>query len=168
MNKSMVTKVATLFATLALASVCKADGFLCRSANGNLNVKVYDSVQNVYGTRSAAYMIISNPQLHSGVRTLAVFSSAQGTLRAYSHSGAYRTYRGKVDLRFNNVRKGQFVLSEPMAKLASVRLHIYFNYNRSQIANGGEVMGVVDLVERNGHHVYSETSCTRYLKTAAF
>ena len=164
----MKISIVTILVTLAFASVSRADGFTCRSTDGNLSVKVFDYVHSRYGTRNPAVMVVSNPKLPRGYRTLAVFSSADGTLQAISHRGEYRTYVGRVDFNSNSIHKHVFVLSDPMTNLAAVQLHIYFNYNKSRIANGGEVMGVVELVSRNGRHIYSETSCKRYLKRAAF
>ena len=161
----MKVAVATMFIALALASVSKADGFICTTPNGDLNVKVFDHVYSYLGTRNAARMIVSNPQLEPGNRTLAVFSSEQGTLWNSTNRGEYLTYTGHVDLRFNNIHKSQLILSEPVAKLYAVRLRVYFNYRKSHMRDGTPVFGALDLVTRRGRHIYSETSCTRYLKT---
>lgn len=160
----MKIAVATMFIALALASVSKADGFICTTPDGDLNVKVFDHVHSYLGTRDAARMIVSNPQLEPDNRTIAVFSSEQGTLWSSTNRGEYLTYTGHVDLRFDNIHKNQFILSQPVSNLYAVRLRIYFNYKKSQMRDGAPVFGALDLVTRSGRHVYSETSCTRYLK----
>ncbi len=161
----MKLAITTLIVAMAMASIGKADGFYCASPDGNLAVKVFDHVHRNLGTRNAARMIVSNPATESGTRTLAVFSSEQGNLWSTPHDGQYLKYVGYVDLRYKNIRKEKSILNEPISNLSTVTLNIYFNYRRSGLKDGQEVMGALDLSTRDGRHLYSELTCGRYLKT---
>lgn len=72
-----------------------ADGFNCLTAEGDLAIDVYNSIDNSIGTRTGVFMIVSDPNVSLGRKTIASFTLGNETL---TNSGA--NYTARVDLRF--------------------------------------------------------------------
>jgi hypothetical protein len=162
--------IATMMGTLVLAAVSHADGFKCDSLEGDVRIAVYNETAAEAGTRSASKMVVSNPLLKVGERTLAVFTAEEGNLTSGSALEAqqegdsgYMTYTGNVDLRFRNVKKSEAIMGAAIADMDALKLDVYFTYGQN-LAKGEEVQGLIDLVKRDGVHEYRSAVCTRYLK----
>jgi len=159
--KAVVAALATMIAAQA-----HADGFVCTTESGNLNVKVYNNVNPKTGTRTPARMIVSNPNEAAGSKTAAVFNADSGTLTMgdTEMSADTNTYVGKVDLRFSEISaKDANLLGVRLADLASVSLAVDFKYG-DNLAQGEEVDALVTLQQRDGGTVKEQALCTRYLK----
>jgi hypothetical protein len=151
---SVVTIAASLFAANA-----KADGFTCQTSDGKLNVKIFNHTDAENGTRVAAVMVLSDPAVQGGRKTIARFQDVNGVLGNRSSR-----YEGNVDLRFNDSnRAGENILGTKLGEVDIVIADIDFSY-AAPVAAGEEVEGAFTLVKRNGAHINVDMSCARYLK----
>lgn len=143
-----------------------ADGFTCLAESGELKIKVYNYVNAQDGTRVPARMVLSNPNLNAGERTLAVFNSDSGTLEVSQETSPLdTTYVGKVDLRFAELSaKEATVLGTRLADLATVSLAVDFKYG-DNLAKGDQVEALITLAKRNGGVIREQAVCERYLKS---
>jgi len=74
-------KAVLVVAALGLiASQAKADGFVCNALDTDLTVKVYNHVNPELGTRNPAIMVVSDPSVNAGRKTIARFTDANLTL----------------------------------------------------------------------------------------
>ncbi len=143
----------------ALSTAALADGFECQAPTGDLNVKAYNSTHAGEGTRNAAVLILSNPQISSGRKTIARFTDVNGTL---ANSGA--SFEADVDLRYNDsARKGELIGGTKLGELDTITLDVAFSYG-SPVEAGAELPGKLTLVKRNGDLIELDLVCTRYLK----
>ena len=146
-------------AVMATSSAAFADGFVCETRAQDLNVKVYNNTKAENGTRNAAVMVVSDPSVTYGRKTIARFTDVNGTI---SSKGAY--YTANVDLRFNDSsRKGELIGGTKLGELDTIELAVDFNYSRP-IADGEEVRGTLLLNKRNGQTIEKALDCVRYLK----
>jgi hypothetical protein len=150
-----------MFAILALgfvtSSTALADGFVC--ANDEIVVKVYNNTDAAVGTRTAAVMVVSDPQVGAGRKTIARFTDANGLIQS---NGA--SYTSNVDLRFgNSSRKGELIGGTKLGELDTIQLDVDFSYS-APIAAGTHVAGLLTLNKRNGQSIELELDCKRYLK----
>jgi hypothetical protein len=146
--------------SLVTANAAFADGFVCQTVDGSLNIKVFNHVQAEEGTRNAAVMVLSDPAVSSGRKTIARFTDVNGTLDSESAS-----FVADVDLRFaDSRRKGELILGTKLGELDQVYLDLDYSYN-SPVEAGEEVEGQITLVKRNGKLVSEDVLCTRYLKS---
>ena len=149
-------------AVLAIATVsasAHADGFVCQTTDGALNVKLYNNTDPSVGTRVGAIMIVSDPSVGAGRKTIAKFTDSNGVLSSRSSR-----YEANVDLRFSDSsRKGENILGTKLGQLDKIIADIDFSYD-APVAAGEEVSGSLVLVKRNGDRINAELSCTRYLK----
>jgi hypothetical protein len=152
----------TLFVSLIVmmtASSAMADGFVCETLDGSLNIKAYNHTAPEAGTRTGAILVLSDPAVQSGRKTIARFEDVEGNL---SSSGA--EYVANVDLRFaNSGRKGELILGTKLGQLDQVILDLDYVYNHVS-KDGEEVKGSLLLVKRNGDRIVSLVECARYLK----
>ena len=155
-------KLVNTLAVLAIATFsasAQADGFSCQTVDGDLNVKIYNHTNPEVGTRVAAVMVVSDPAVSGGRKTIVRFTEVNGVLE----SRASR-YEANVDLRFNDsARKGELILGTKLGQLDKIIADIDFSY-AAPVAAGEEVEGKLILVKRNGDRVRADLTCARYLK----
>lgn len=145
-------------AIIALSSTAFADGFVCQTVDQDLVIKVYNHTKPEMGTRTAAFMVLSDPSVNAGNKTIAKFHS-DGKL---SSEGSM--YEANVDLRFADLkRKGENILGTKLGQLKQLILAVDFSY-AAPVAHGTEVSGVLTWVKRNGDVDSTEVVCARYLK----
>ena len=153
-----MNKVILLLAALG-AIPALADGFVCQSTDGDLTVKVYNHTNTESGTRNSAVLVLSDPRVSVGRKTIATFSDAQGLL---GNSGA--TYSANVDLRFSTTsRKGERIGGTKLGELDEIILEVNFSYAQPMAA-GEETQGLLSLVKRTGDRKVIQLGCERYLK----
>lgn len=149
-----------VFGMLA-AVAAKADGFICEGQNTGLVFKMYNHTHAEDGTRNAAIMIISDPAIAYGNKTIVSFSDAKNTL-----SSKNVVYTGKVDLRVvQSSRKGENIAGTKLGELASIKASIFFNYTSDTPSIDGDYFGgKASYVKRNGEVLEEKLACTRYKK----
>ena len=141
------------------AASAQADGFVCDSVSRDLTVKVYNHTDARVGTRTPAIMVVSDPRMSEGRKTIATFEDAQGQL-----SSKNTTYKANVDLRYvTSNRKGELIGGTKLGELDEIQLEVDFSYNEP-LAAGESTKGVITLVKRNGEEVVMNAECVRYLK----
>lgn len=151
-------KLMVLVAMLASQTVW-ADGFICQTEEGDLNVKIFNNVKPEEGTRNVSTMVISDPAVSHGRKTIARFSAEQGTL-----TGGLPVYKAKVDLRFADLRaKGENIAGTKLGHLAHVIVGLRYDY-RQALPSGSEVTGWMTFQKRNGEEMHAQLICERYLK----
>jgi hypothetical protein len=144
---------------LSAASVAQADGFRCETLDGSLSVKAYNHTQPSEGTRNVAVLILSDPAISHGRKTIARFTDVNGTV---SGTGAH--YIANVDLRFtDSSRKGELILGTKLGQLDEVQVDVDFAYGMA-LESGDVVPGMITLIKRDGDVVHEQLECTRYLK----
>jgi hypothetical protein len=155
-------KTFNILATLALAALstaAHADGFNCQTADGSVNVKLYNNTDPSVGTRVAAIMVLSDPSISSGKKTIARFTDVNGTIESRG-----TTYVANVDLRFNDSSlKGRNFLGTKLNNVDTITADIFFSYN-DPVAAGEEVKGSLRIARRSGASIQADLSCVRYLK----
>lgn len=135
-----------------------ASGFVCETLAQDLNVKVYNHTQASEGTRNGAIMILSDPTVSYGRKTIAKFKSSSLL------TGSASEYTAYVDLRYvDSSRKGENIGGTKLGQLDEIILNVDFSYAET-LAAGDEVSGVLTLVKRNGDEITHDMSCVRYLK----
>ncbi|MGE3974210.1 MAG: hypothetical protein AB7F59_06770 [Bdellovibrionales bacterium] len=148
----------TTLALLATASQAQADGWVCATESEDLKVQVYNQVQPELGTRTAAVMVLSDPRVSEGRKTIARFT-AGNTL---SNQGA--SYVADVDLRrTDSSAKGELIAGTKLGFIDSITLDVAFSYSRP-VAAGTIVAGDLTILKRNGRVTQLEVACKRYLK----
>jgi hypothetical protein len=146
-------------AMMASAQVAIADGFVCESVRGDLTVKVFNHTDPSVGTRVGALMVLSDPNVGEGRKTIARFSDAKGRLLS---SGSH--YEGDVDLRYSDTRRrGELIAGTRLGELETVVLDVDFTY-AEPVRPGAAVKGDLTLVKRNGDEVTRSLECKRHLK----
>jgi hypothetical protein len=155
------TTITTLLAALMTVSA-QADGFICKTQNSELNIKVYNNTDPNIGTRVPAIMVVSDPSIASNNKTIAVFKDTNHTL---SYEG-YGVYEAKVDLRFNDSgRQGENIAGTKLGQLKTIRLSIDFDYaSAADISKNQSLLAVVDYQKRNGEELTENAVCERYKK----
>lgn len=143
------------------ATAAKADGFTCEGMNTGLIFKMYNHTRAEDGTRNAAIMVISDPSIAYGNKTIVSFLDAKSTL---SNKGA--TYLGKVDLRvIESSRKGENIAGTKLGELKSIKAAVNFNYSSDTPSEKGEgFSGKATYAKRNGEILEERLACTRYKK----
>ncbi len=142
-------------------TVAKADGFKCVGASTGLIFKMYNHTHAVDGTRNAAIMVISDPAVVYGNKTIVSFTDAKSTL-----SSKNVVYTGKVDLRvIESSRKGENIAGTKLGQLASIKANIFFNYSSDTPSLSGDQMnGVATYAKRDGEKLQEKLLCSRYKK----
>lgn len=152
--KALVVLMTALFGSQAFA-----DGFVCENLEHNVTVKVYNHTQPTLGTRNAAKMIVSNPSIADGRKTIATFADADALL---TNDGS--TYTGKVDHRYiESRRKGELLAGTKLGNVAFVILDVDFSY-ASPVVDGSELAGELIIQRRSGDDIRIDVLCERYLK----
>ncbi len=150
--------ILALLITFTFSQTLWADGFVCHTADGELDVKVYNKILPEEGTRNAAVMILSNPSVSFGRKTVATFTADEGTL---SNTGS--KYFARVDERFNNIPKGEYLQSTRLDYLKTIIVDIDFSYNNPSL-HQDTTEGWMILIKENGAPIKSKLLCERYLK----
>ena len=123
---------------------------------------MYNHTQAADGTRNASIMIVSDPALQYPNKTIAKFTSANGTLITTGTAH----YEGKVDLRFNDSgRGGENIAGTKLAQLKAINLYINFTYSDATSLRGAEaIFAQITYFKRNGERMSEKASCARYVK----
>lgn len=151
--KAIITIVTFFMSATVLAS-----GFKCHTTNGDLDIAVYNHTQPSEGTRNAAIMVISDPSVKAGNKTVARFTDAENTL---GRTGT--KYFANVDERFNNIPKGEYLSGTRIDYLQTIILDIEFDY--ADVLAADEITeGWLILVRENGSQIKRKVMCSRYLK----
>jgi hypothetical protein len=146
-------------AVMAASTAARADGFNCQTVDGDLNIKVYNHTDAADGTRSSAVMVLSDPAVGAGRKTIAKFTDSNETL---TNVGA--SYETRVDLRFNDSgRKGELIAGTKIGYLKTISVDVAFSYNQP-VSHGTELEGTLTLVKRDGSEITRDLVCKRYLK----
>lgn len=155
----MMKHVALTLSMLVLGAVqAKADGFVCQSDDGSLNLRAFNQTAPVAGTRNAAVLIVSDPTVSFGRKTIARFTAGHTLANAGS------TYLANVDLRYNDSgRKGELIGGTKLGELKQIKLNVAFSY-ALPIPAGQDVDALITLTKRSGEKIALPASCTRYLK----
>ena len=152
-----MTKLVTVVLGLLVSSQAWADGWVCNA--DDLKVRVYNNVQPSEGTRNVAVMVLSDPKVAFGRKTIAKFTASNSTLENESS-----LYTARVDLRFNDSgRKGELIAGTKLGFLKTILLDVDFSY-AAPIADGDVVDATMTLVKRDGASIEKDLSCERYLK----
>jgi hypothetical protein len=160
--KKLIATIATIATFTSFGA--QADGFRCLTTAGDLKVSVYNMVDPSEGTRSPAKMIVSDPSISEGRKTIAKFSAANGTLETSHNESSGLRFEGIVDLRFSDLsRGGEYLLGTRLAEVDTIRLYVDFVYG-DNLLDGDETRGAVTLIKRNGEISRHSATCTRYLK----
>jgi hypothetical protein len=142
-----------------MAAQAKADGFRCSTVEGDLDVTVYNHLSAEEGTRTAAVMVLSDPSVSSGRKTIAKFTDAKGTL---SSQGA--SYAADVDLRYADSRRaGEYLLGTRLGELDQIKVNVGFTFG-DDLEDGEEVSGKLIAYRRDGDRIVADLDCVRYLK----
>ena len=104
------------------ASQAKADGFVCEATDDNLTVKVYNHVLPEEGTRTAAVMVVSDPTVSAGRKTIATFKRSEANL--YSRGTRYIAF---VD--GDEIRTGELIAGTKLGYIERLVLDVGFSYS---------------------------------------
>jgi len=144
---------------LLLSPAALADGFICENKREALSLEVYNNVDPVKGTRTAAVMILVDRSSPPGAREVARFSDKNKTLRLVN-----AIYLARVDHRYKDSNnKAAKVAGTTLGELMHFNLDLDFSYARP-VAPGQFVRGKLNLFKRDGTEIPLDMSCTRYLK----
>ena len=142
----------------AVGSIASADGFICADEAQSLKVQVYNQTAPEAGTRNAAVMVLSNPQISLGRKTIAKFSSESLLTNKASK------YTADVDLRFvESNRKGELIGGTKLGFIDTITLDVDFSY-AAPVPAGTTVEALVTIAKRNGDVKEIQMECERYLK----
>jgi hypothetical protein len=159
MKKAILLSLAASTVTLMASSMAFADGFVCKTAEQDLTIKVFNHTRPEAGTRNAAVMVLSDPAVNEGNQTIARFTDINETV---TNVGA--TYTADVDLRYNDSNlKGRLISGTKLGFLKTIVADVKFSY-RTPLENGESTTGTLTLVKRNGDEITRDLDCVRYLK----
>lgn len=155
-----MTKLMLAAALIILGHNVHADGFLCEDPSGTLRIKVYHHTQPELGTRNAAVMVVSDPTISSGRKTIATFDADKALLTSSS-----AVYTSNVDLRFSGSnRKGENIGGTKLGELDQIILSVDYSFS-NPVPAGSEVGGEAVLVRRgSASDIRIPMVCSRYLK----
>lgn len=154
-----MNKLLVIFSLILSFELGYADGFNCQTIEKDLDIKVYNKVNPSEGTRNVAIMVISDPTIKYGRRTIARFKAEDGTLK---NLGSF--YVSKEDLRFaDSSRGGENISGTKLSQLDQIILDVDFSY-ATPVEEGEELPATLFLKKRNGDCIVRELICERYLK----
>ncbi len=104
-------KAQNLFAIFALvlasSSAAQADTLVCTDAQNTIKVRVNESV-----------MVLSDPAVAGGRKTIARFTAANGVLETQEDDANGTVYFANVDLRFSDsARSGEYLLGTRLGEV---------------------------------------------------
>ena len=147
-----------------LGSAAHASGFTCTPVDGNpenagYRFKMTHNNDPSIGTRTLAYMGVSDINLQEGNRT--VVASDNSDLIGKSGNSYYM----KIDERFAAVKKGELLMGTKLDVLKGVQVDMV-NFNPAVGGADGQVfIGTLILVFDNGSKPQAfPMACTYYLK----
>ena len=145
--------------TLAAGPSAMADGFICETSEKDLNIKVFNHNLPQLGTRNVAVMVLSDPRIKSGRKTIARFAEAKGTL---ANEGSI--YTATVNLRENpDHQPGKRLVGTRLGQLENIVMEIDFQYSLP-LQHGELTSGRMSFFKKNGSVFERRLDCTRYLK----
>ncbi len=154
----MKTMIISLLALVGAVSA-SADGFQCINKSKTTLIKLYNNTQPSAGTRNAAIMVLSDPRVQAGRKTIARFTDVNDTI---SNHGA--KYIANVDLRYgDSSRAGENVLGTKLGNIDAIMVAIDFTYSQPT-EHGALLAGKAIVAKRNGEETIHPLSCKRYLK----
>jgi len=152
-------KYVMLLSALFVTASANADGFRCMAIDRSIAATVYNHTNPNKGTRTAAILVLSDPSIQRGNRTIATFKNAQGTL-----SSQGTVYNADVDLRYTEIsRKGEYLLGTRLGELKTISMIVDFDYNYP-LFKGESVKAYLVAKKRNGKKAGVDMECVRYLK----
>ncbi|MBI2604470.1 MAG: hypothetical protein HYW49_00160 [Deltaproteobacteria bacterium] len=152
--KKLIVMMAFLSSSFAFA-----DGFVCKTLHNDLIIRVYNNTEPAYGTRNSAVMVLSDPAIDYGRKTIAKFTGVNTTL-----SNVSTNYAAFVDLRYlDSRRKGELILGTKLGYIKNFYLDVNFSYGHP-IAPGEITTGNLEVLKRNGDSFDEPVRCKRYLK----
>jgi hypothetical protein len=155
MKKSAIV----IAAALSLTAVAHADGFVCRTEGEDLVIKAYNHTDAADGTRNASVMVLSDPSISSGKKTIARFTGVNETL---TNVGA--SYEAAVDLRYNDSSlKGRNIGGTKLGYVKTIVLDVDFSY-AAPVTDQEVIAGTLTLIKRDGDQITHAVNCARYLK----
>jgi hypothetical protein len=158
-HKEYQMKKLVLLVAMIVSQNAMADGFVCQTEEGDLNVKIYNHVNPQDGTRNGSTMVLSDPSVGMGRKTIAKFTDIKDTL-----SGSGTLYEAKVDLRVVESRaRGELIAGTKLGQLAKIVVGLRYNY-LMPVEHGELVTGWMFLQKRNGEEIHRQLECSRYLK----
>ncbi len=105
-------------------------------------------------------MIVSDPAVAEGRKTIALFTSKKGTLSLQGEG----SYLAVVDLRMvESRRKGEYLVGTRLGELSTIAVDLDFSYARP-VADGDNVLGTATFTKRSGEVLKRDLACARYLK----
>lgn len=154
-----VLNVVAMAGMILGSQVASADGFICEDYNETLRIKIFHNVSAKKGTRTAAKMIISDPRVADGRKTIATFDQADGLLTSKA-----LVYGADVDLRYkNSSRKGELIGGTKLGELEALEVYVDFSYAHP-LKHAEEADAFLRLYKRNGKEIDIDLVCARYLK----
>lgn len=152
-------KLAMILIAVLGTSAAQADGFVCENEEGTLRAAIYNQTNPLKGTRNAAQLVLSNPSIGEGNKTIATFSAGNGLLENTASN-----YTAKVDLRFaGTTRSGELIGGTKLGYVDQIELNIVHNVLQP-LAEGQLTYGYLVLSKRNGDVLTHTLICSRYLK----
>lgn len=156
-----MTKFITIlaFAAISASASAQADGWVCQTEGGELIIKAYNHVNADRGTRNASVMVLSDPSISSGKKTIARFADVNEKL---TNVGA--SYEATVDLRYNDSNlKGRNIGGTKLGFIKTIVLDVDFSY-AAPVASEDAVEGTLTIIKRDGDALTHGVICSRYLK----
>jgi len=157
--KILIVAAAVLFATQV-----HADGFVCTSEGHDLKIAVYNKTTGDQGTRNASAMILSDPAIGRGLKTITRFLADSETLLTDHNSSDFLTFIGSVDLRMTQSGgAGEYILGTRLGDVSTLKLEVDFSYG-DDLFNGDKTGGYITLTKKSGEQLTRFAACVRYLK----
>lgn len=145
---------------LSVTSLAQADGFHCKTIEGDVSLLIHNHAHPEAGTRKGAVMVVTDRMAEADSRNIIHFYGDAGRLM---NKGS--RYVGIVG---ENFRDGTYV-DDPyfsgafLSELLQIVADIDFSYG-APVANGAEVLGTMILIKQSGDEIVRDLSCKRFLK----
>lgn len=144
--------------TLVSASASALDGYICKSVDEDVIVKVVLSPKSPgqsESTRRAQVMVVSAPLLSKGRQTVARFQAIEGML-----SSAGSVFVGYVDPRHPDTRqKGKRIGGTTLGQLKQLVLDIDFSPEYRAARGAIPLSALVIYTKRTGEDLIQEFDC---------
>lgn len=160
-NRSLIPSFVLMGLFIIAPQGVLADGFICEAINDNLEVRVFNHTKASVGTRNVSVMVVSDPTLNFGERTLLSLNSKQNSLVS---RGAH--YNASLNFNSNEVSKevaDKPILGIKLSEIKNIALRVNFSY-AYPVKKGTIVDAILTLIDRNDNSHQSAFNCERYLK----